>query len=502
MLEVFLCWTVEDSGRRLSPPTANLIVIPGQVLCPGRGGRLPTVTASASSNAPIRIWPDLSSETVGRESLGKLIATTISRNRLGEEDRSVSSACIHLLTYAKTSKHYNLSTHPILEHESVSSAKLVAACSCLTMTVLIDDQTKHSCKETGIAFSATMPPIMIDPTTVRRYRVPRSCQRCHSLKKRCDRKSPCASCVNARVEASCLYPLSHFIPRRPRNQVGLDVNLEVPEDASGQPDVGPNQVEASRGFNDMLDTSAAEDSATISTSSCSPDLLVDCSCAPRYVDDVMLSDIKKQVRTRTRDAPRIASGWPASCKILTSSQDPEIMKTRPTIQKSAQHTPVQRDNQQQSKPTFGWLLSSLPSSVPTSIFFPSKWQASKLWLIYLSNIDQLVKVLHVPSFEPIFYAAINDPEGEFAPGTDVQALLYAVFFAALNSVSDAVAGGIELTRKDALLRYRQGLELCIGQGSLLNTPTVSLLQALAIHLVSHGQLSKIKPPGCGGLGPG
>lgn len=64
------------------------------------------------------------------------------------------------------------------------------------------------------------------------------------------------------------------------------------------------------------------------------------------------------------------------------------------------------------------------------------------------------------------------------------ALLFAIFFAAVTSIDNAETKLIlGEDRKTALSIYQQGLEWSLHMAQFLDTPTISSLQAMSIHLV-------------------
>lgn len=72
------------------------------------------------------------------------------------------------------------------------------------------------------------------------------------------------------------------------------------------------------------------------------------------------------------------------------------------------------------------------NSVPATLSrLPDAWQASRLWQIYVSWVDPLVKVLHVPTSKPRIQAALSTPN----TADDSQTvLLFAIFHAASTTL--------------------------------------------------------------------
>lgn len=120
-----------------------------------------------------------------------------------------------------------------------------------------------------------------------------------------------------------------------------------------------------------------------------------------------------------------------------------------------------------------------------SSFHPTKAQALKLWSLYIDNVESCtgLKVLHIPTDEIRVYTTINGPEK--APSENL-ALCFAVYFAALVSVSDVEAELLLGQGKiQALSIFKLGLEQSLAQADFLDNPTLAGLNAVAIYLVCH-----------------
>jgi hypothetical protein len=131
-------------------------------------------------------------------------------------------------------------------------------------------------------------------------------------------------------------------------------------------------------------------------------------------------------------------------------------------------------------------LSSYPSSSHLNPSHrqlqPEKWQSIQLWQAFVQNVDPVVKLLHLPTLQLTMYSAIDKPEE--AP-VDVRCLMYAIYFAATISLDpDETARMLGQRKSAALDQFRAGLELSLASSTILETPTVTGLQALSIYLVS------------------
>jgi hypothetical protein len=96
------------------------------------------------------------------------------------------------------------------------------------------------------------------------------------------------------------------------------------------------------------------------------------------------------------------------------------------------------------------------------------------------NVDPVLKVLHLPTAEPLFYAALhgNGPEDHFA-------LLFAIYFAAVTTLSPSDTKNLLGRDKAfAILCFRANIQQALLSSAFLDSPTISGLQALSIYIVS------------------
>ncbi|EWY79894.1 hypothetical protein FOYG_16959 [Fusarium oxysporum NRRL 32931] len=113
-----------------------------------------------------------------------------------------------------------------------------------------------------------------------------------------------------------------------------------------------------------------------------------------------------------------------------------------------------------------------------------KQTALKLWNIYLERIESGtgLKVLHIPTDEVRVCATIENP-------AEIQlenlALCFAIFFAATAILEPAEAQA--LLDEDSVTRqfkFKTGLEQALAEAEVLENPTLTLLNAMAIYLSS------------------
>ena len=114
---------------------------------------------------------------------------------------------------------------------------------------------------------------------------------------------------------------------------------------------------------------------------------------------------------------------------------------------------------------------------------PDVWQASQLWQVFVSNVDPLLKVLHLPTTKPKFHATISDP----GTATDSQAILaYAICYAATLTLQPSdVESRFDVEKGVLLKRFGKGVEQYLTKLTMITDPSIEYIQAFIIYLVSH-----------------
>lgn len=293
----------------------------------------------------------------------------------------------------------------------------------------------------------------------RRYRVQRSCLRCHFHKIRCDKTEPCSSCTKANATSGCRYPEMDYLPRAKKK----------PRDCTSDGSVtcvterGDSQKTPFRGENQDIEDS----------------ILAALNSEPQRTS-LALANVY--------NSP-LASSGPAITE-QASSLDPWFLETHMTesSQSSRQHgetrLPESHPNHTSARAGAAGLSGfSLRTPDGLHVILPPRWQASKLWGIYLQNVDCLIKVVHAPSMEKQLYAAVSLTQ-DVAP--TFLALIFSVFLAATISVSDATLSAIGLEKQSAMSSFKDGIQWCFSQLPLSQFSDLNMLQALVIYQVCSG----------------
>jgi hypothetical protein len=113
---------------------------------------------------------------------------------------------------------------------------------------------------------------------------------------------------------------------------------------------------------------------------------------------------------------------------------------------------------------------------------PQPVEAFRLWQAYLDNINPLVKLFHAPTVQQL----ISEANGNLnAVPRNVEALLFAIYCIAVESLSDGECIAITREPKDVVRqRFRSGAQHALINASFLKTSDLMVLQALTLFIVS------------------
>ncbi|KIX93515.1 uncharacterized protein Z520_10693 [Fonsecaea multimorphosa CBS 102226] len=133
-----------------------------------------------------------------------------------------------------------------------------------------------------------------------------------------------------------------------------------------------------------------------------------------------------------------------------------------------------------------FVLGVTPYPTQTSSLHPSPDHVLKLWQIFLTNVNPLMKIVHQPTLQRSIEEAIQDT-GHIPRG--LEALMFAIYGAAVLSMRDgecqATFGESRTTLQS---RYRLGIRRALTKARFLATSDMVVLQALVIYLLTTRQI--------------
>lgn len=114
---------------------------------------------------------------------------------------------------------------------------------------------------------------------------------------------------------------------------------------------------------------------------------------------------------------------------------------------------------------------------------------------YEYRVDKIFKVLHWPTVS----TSINQKYANVAGllrSSELQALEFAIYFAATCSVNEAESDNAVSTQRSSLIqRFRYATETALSKTKLLQQPSLTSLQAFVIYLVSRFLYKSYHPTG-------
>ncbi|KAE8385895.1 C6 transcription factor [Aspergillus alliaceus] len=275
----------------------------------------------------------------------------------------------------------------------------------------------------------------------------RSCIQCHQRKVRCSKTLPCTACV--RLGASCRYPTADRHTPRPRRVQKVTITDRIAQLERSLAAL-TNSNSPRPGSNDPT-TRAAFLSEPPPSPSRRQELLLPDGGSTRYINETFLSHILEKERTLHK-----VIGTPRNTDKITSDIRPEGLLAR-------SRRPPTRENEVDL----------------------SRWQSTQLWQIYRNNVDPVVKILHLPTVEPLVYSTMNGEGSD-----DCKALLFAIYFAAVTSLSESDAANLlGRDKRSSLLDFQARIEGTLIDAACLDAPSMLSLQALAIYITclrAHG----------------
>ena len=335
---------------------------------------------------------------------------------------------------------------------------------------------------------------------------PRSCVTCRKRKVKCDKTHPCTNCKRARID--CIYPAPGRAPRKVR-KIGEGRDKELLERLRRLEGVVKNLgVEVPEG-GDFKDTNseAASDGKAVADSgrrAVSGD-----AAQSKDSTAVPQSDLKRRWTASYADGPgpdESQSRWmeetangrleyrfgrlvvnEGKSRYINNSfwanLSNEVEDLKGILNQSSDDEDAEspHDNGQAFGSHHGFVFGLSSQSVDMLSLHPLPQQIGAYWRAFKENVDPLVKILHVPTFERTIAAAASNLAG--LP-RGLEALIFAVYYGAVTSSSseDCLAQFGE-AKPVLLARYRFAIEQALARANFLITEEIIVLQAMVIFLM-------------------
>ncbi|KAL8769399.1 MAG: hypothetical protein Q9209_004627 [Squamulea sp. 1 TL-2023] len=327
-----------------------------------------------------------------------------------------------------------------------------------------------------------------------------SCGTCRERKVRCDKNQPCSTCQRAKVP--CIFPSAKRLPRKRQGErkktnekllqrlnrlealvekAGLDEKDE--KDEKDGPTV-EKQKESSvctttnsspgKIANGDLLRKKRERSETSQSSGSQPGgktaLEGEMS---RYLGSNFWANLSDEV-----EGLRLELNHTSEDDIKEEVDDEEPPPTGMSI------TPIHPSHQLPQLPSRnGFIFSFNVPKVDLRFLHPTPVQIETMCTMYVVNIDPLNRILHKPTLRK-FITGAKDHLDTMPGGSKMQALMFAMYFAAItSSTAEECMASFGEERNQLLARYRFGTEQALVHADMLNSMEMVTLQALVIYLI-------------------
>ncbi|KAF3035544.1 hypothetical protein E8E12_003141 [Didymella heteroderae] len=303
---------------------------------------------------------------------------------------------------------------------------------------------------------------------------PRSCITCRRRKVKCDKKQPCSNCARAKIE--CIFPGPGRAPRKSRKPPDAELlerlrRLEgVVQTLNAQVEEHEQEAAERERDNNSRQGSVSENCfAGNGSVRNSPSVVVDNSV------EGLESRFGRLVVEKGRSRYINNSFW---ASLNNEVEDLKSVLIEPSDDEDDPNSP---DSSEHSGQHQGYIFGLSSTSVDMRALHPTPEVARQFWEAYKDSVEPLVKVLHVPTFEPAFNDALQHPE-KVSKG--LESLLFAIYYGAVTSTTaEECLQKWGEDRSSLLVRYRFALEQALARANFLYCDEMVILQAFVIFLI-------------------
>lgn len=324
----------------------------------------------------------------------------------------------------------------------------------------------------------------------RRNRMITSCLECRRRKLKCDKSHPCVNCTKGHRDCIFLAPAldqaSQLKLTEIKDKVGsLERLLEkgAQQTASGTtlPHIKSNPADIKDD-----DLPQAEDEKDLEPT---PLAVVDAVYEDDADDDLL--DLGIQIgRMRITERiggffrPRLAQELEYSLYDTAekAALSPDNISTTPSDVQTYQYL---LPSPAYIAPASGFVFGHTDNGSSLIDYLPSRLAADRLVKQYFTVVHPVAQLLHCPSFEKEYESFWEDISLGIEPPTSVQAIVFAVMFSGVVSMSEMIILRDFGVPKDRLIdNFKSGTETALSKSQFLRTTKVETLQAFVMYLVS------------------
>ncbi|KAL4922739.1 fungal-specific transcription factor domain-containing protein [Aspergillus aurantiobrunneus] len=304
----------------------------------------------------------------------------------------------------------------------------------------------------------------------------RSCVTCRRRKVRCDKRFPCSNCVKAGAE--CIFPPPGRAPRKakrsPAENTELMSRLRQLESIVEAAIINTNTQSTPSPPQQRSDRSSGDPPAQSRPSQDEGEPRCPMAAANGQAPSLE-HEFGRLVIEDNRSRYVSSRCW--------ASLGDEIEELQDILDPSSEDEddrPSPRSSSNYSSNHDGMLYGFFSLAHSLRSFHPLPSKVPILWDIYAENVKPLLPVVYGPAAQQLFTTAARTLD---VLNKNNEALVLAMYFAAIVSMSAEQCMALLGEARDTLVeRYRFAVEQALSKANLLNTQSLTLMQAAVIFL--------------------
>ena len=313
----------------------------------------------------------------------------------------------------------------------------------------------------------------------------RSCTTCRKRKVKCDKRHPCSNCNRAAIE--CVFPGPGRAPRRSRKPPDTELlarlrRLEAVVQSLGkgvdeEAETTSEPVEVPKPEFEPLQPNGPQD---FSVEDVKP--AKSCGFTGPYDPIPAIGDVGGLNKEFGRLKVENGKSRYVSNKFWNSLSE-EVAEMRDILDDDTEDEedyPSPGSGSSASANHQGFVFSFSSTILSLRNFHPLPEQIPIYWGIFKTNVDPVIKLLHIPHYEKLVSQATLDLDHVSKP---FEILLFTIYFAAATTLStDDCILQLGLEKQAALRKYRFAVEQALARAGFLNTQELVILQSMLLFL--------------------
>ena len=313
----------------------------------------------------------------------------------------------------------------------------------------------------------------------------RSCITCRKRKVKCDKRHPCSNCNRAAIE--CVFPGPGRAPRRSRKPPDTELLARLRRLEGVVQSLGKGIDDETETTNEPVEVPKAEFEPLHPNG---PETFAmkdvkrakNCGLVGQYEPNRVHGEIGSLNKEFGRLKVENGKSRYVSNKFWNSLSE-EVAEMRDIIDDDTEEEddyPSPSSGSSASANHQGFIFNFSSTSLSLRNFHPIPEQIPIYWGIFKTNVDPVIKLLHIPHYENLVSQASLDLDRVSKP---IEVLMFTIYFAAITTLStDDCILQLGLEKQAALRKYRFAVEQALARAGFLNTQELVVLQAVLLFL--------------------